>query len=65
MDLRDENTYRLERIEEKLEVLSEDHRYMMKRHGRLQGRIYGLLAAYGLAWLFNHLNWFWYSGPNN
>ena len=58
MDLRDENTDRLERIEEKLDVLSEDHRYMMKQLGRFQGIVYGLLAGYGLAWLLIHLDWF-------
>ena len=56
--MKETNTEQLERIEQKLDELSENQVYMMKRHGRFQGVVYGLLGGWTLAWLTGYLDLF-------
>ena len=47
------NTEQLERIEQKLDELSENQVYMMKQHGRFQGAVYGVAC---IDWLKSLIN---------
>lgn len=58
MDSQEPNANQLDRLEQKLDELIDNQEYMMKRHGRFQGAVYGLLGGYGIALLTNYLGWF-------
>lgn len=49
------NTEQLDRMESKIDELIADHQFMMKKHSRFHGLVYGLAGGSALSWLIGYL----------